>query len=59
MNARRYPRTCDEAFGPYNRSSQCHIEPMGGKSAQRAADIALYVVGVIGIIAAIVFNNYS
>lgn len=28
MNARRYPRTMDEAYGPYHRSSQCSIVPM-------------------------------
>ena len=28
MNTRRYPRTMDQAFGPYHRSSQCPIEPM-------------------------------
>jgi len=28
MNARRYPRTMEGAFGPYHRSSQCPIEPM-------------------------------
>lgn len=59
MNARRYPRTCDEAFGPYQRSSQCHFVPMNdGKPAHHAADWALYIVGVISVIAAIVFNNF-
>jgi hypothetical protein len=59
MNARRYPRTCDEAFGPYQRSSQCHIEPMGGTPKTPAADVALYIVGVIGVVVALVFNNFS
>jgi hypothetical protein len=58
MNARRYPRTMEAAFGPYHRSSQCPIEPMGGK-AQRTADTVLYVVGVLGVIAAICFNNFN
>jgi hypothetical protein len=49
----------DQAFGPYNRSSQCVIEPMPDANKHRAADLALYIVGVIGIVAAIVFNNYS
>lgn len=57
MNARRYPRTMDQAFGPYQRSSQCLIEPMGGKAKTRAADVALYIVGVIGVVVALVFNN--
>jgi hypothetical protein len=60
VNARRFPRTLDEAYGPYHRSSQCHIEPMGGsKPKTRPADVALYIVGVIGVIAAIVFNNFG
>lgn len=59
MNARRYPRTCDEAFGPYQRSSQCHFVPMVDRKPHRAADIALYIVGLIGVVAAIVFNNFG
>jgi hypothetical protein len=48
----------EAAFGPYHRSSQCPIEPMGGK-VQRTADTVLYVVGVLGVIAAICFNNFN
>lgn len=57
MNARRYPRTMDEAYGPYHRSSVCPIQPM--ESDHRKADIALYIVGVICVVVAILFNNYS
>jgi hypothetical protein len=57
MNARRYPRTMDQAFGPYNRSSQCVIEPM--QADHRKADTVLYIVGVICVVVAIVFNNYG
>jgi hypothetical protein len=59
VNARRYPRTTDEAFGPYQRSSQCVIEPMPDANKHRAADLALYIAGVIGVIAAIVYNNFG
>lgn len=57
----RFPRDLESAFGPYQRSSQCVIEPMPDtrEKARRAADIALYVVGVLGVIAAIVFNNFN
>lgn len=60
MNTRRYPRTCDEAFGPYQRSSQCPIEPM--PEPQSAFDRALpvvYAACLVGFIAALVFNNWS
>jgi hypothetical protein len=36
MNTRRYPRTLDQAFGPYNRSSQCEIVPMPSPRMHRA-----------------------
>jgi hypothetical protein len=49
VNTRRYPRTCDEAFGPYNRSSQCVIEPIPSAATARC-DIALYVVFVIALV---------
>jgi hypothetical protein len=49
MNARRYPRTCDEAFGPYNRSSQCRIEPMEADRIP-SYDLALYLVAVLALI---------
>jgi len=49
LNARRYPRTCDEAFGPYNRSSQCVIEPMATPSTPRH-EIALYVAAVLALV---------
>lgn len=49
MNTRRFPRTCDEAFGPYNRSSQCVIHPMPSPVTPRH-DIALYVIAVIALV---------
>lgn len=49
MNTRRYPRTMDQAFGPYNRSSQCVVESMPDDK-HRAADLALYIVAVLAVI---------
>lgn len=60
MNTRRYPRSCDEAFGPYNRSSQCEIEPMPDappSSFDRSLPY-LYVVALIGVAMALYFNNF-
>lgn len=60
MSHLRFPRTMDEAFGAYQRSSQCVIEPMpDARNKHSAADIALYIVGLIGLIAAIAFNNFN
>ena len=53
MNARRYPRTCDEAFGPYQRSSQCPIQPMdepmhrGDVLVIKASSLCAFVLVVI------------
>lgn len=49
MNTRTFPRTLDEAFGPYQRSSQCVIEPMPEPRTPRY-DVALYIVAVIAVI---------
>ena len=32
---------------------------MDGKAKTRPADVALYIVGVIGVVVALVFNNYG
>jgi hypothetical protein len=45
MNTRCYPRTCDEAFGAYQRSSQCEIVPMASSSTP-PHEWALYIVAV-------------
>jgi hypothetical protein len=58
MKARRYPRTTDEAFGPYNRSSQCEFVPMPDeRDGPTAADFALYIVAVIAIFVVIKFGD--
>jgi len=46
MNARRFPRTMDEAYGPYNRSSQCEIVPMGGHEVPHPADVLVVKVSL-------------
>ncbi|GER21297.1 hypothetical protein [Variovorax boronicumulans] len=58
MNTRRYPRTTDEAFGPYNRSSQCVIVPMpDDRDGPTAADFALYIAAVIALFVVIKFDD--
>ena len=51
MNSRKFPRTMDSAFGPYNRSSQCVIYPMRSKphegSIARVLVIAVVVFALI------------
>jgi hypothetical protein len=49
MNARRYPRTLDEAYGPYHRSSVCRIQPMTPDRIP-SFDLALYLVAVLALI---------
>ncbi|RYE43934.1 MAG: hypothetical protein EOP24_26150 [Hyphomicrobiales bacterium] len=56
MNARRYPRTMDEAYGPYNRSSQCEIVPMDG-NAPHPADVLVVKVSLWCLVAlAVIFT---
>ena len=51
MNTRRYPRTTDEAFGPYNRSSQCEIVPMDDPVRDfTAVDWCIYILFVVALI---------
>jgi len=52
------PRTLAQAFGDTNAGGV--IVPMADpQPSHRAADKALYVVGVIGIAVALIFNNWS
>lgn len=46
MHTRKFPRTMDEAFGPFNRSSVCQIVPMAGARVP-VRSIALYVGAVV------------
>jgi hypothetical protein len=52
------PRTLEQAFGPAAVGGVIVPlpEPM---NPHRAADRALYVVGLLGIAAALVFNNFQ
>lgn len=51
MNTRRYPRTSDEAFGPYNRSSQCEFVPMDDPvSDYTVVDWCIYVLFALALI---------
>jgi hypothetical protein len=51
------PRTLEQAFG---RAAGGVIVPMADpQPAHRAADVVLYVVGVIGIAVALAFNNWE
>ena len=55
MNARKYPRTMQQAFGPYTDD---RLHPMPDpKRTHEAADIALYIVAVLAILAVIHFAN--
>jgi hypothetical protein len=38
MNTRRYPRTMESAFGPYQRSSQCDIVPLPSARSEHRAN---------------------
>lgn len=44
---RRYARDMEGAFGPYHRSSQCHIEPMADARAHQ--DKYLYIVSAAAL----------
>ena len=59
MNTRRYPRTCDEAFGPYNRSSQCEIEPMRDPHMHQADRVVVAASFIAGLaLVAIIATDY-
>lgn len=53
MNTRRYPRTLQEAFGPYT-SNELH--PMRDTRKTPAHEIALYVVALAAVVAVIFLN---
>jgi len=46
MHTRKFPRTVEEAFGPFNRSSACRIVPMASTRVS-VRSIALYVGAVL------------
>lgn len=49
---RKYPRTLQEAFGPYASGP---IHPMPEPRSRRRADWALYLIAVIGIAVVVVW----
>lgn len=55
MNIRRYPRTMQQAFGPYT-DNRLHPMPEP-KRSHEAADIALYIVALIALLVVIHFAN--
>jgi hypothetical protein len=57
MNARRFPRTMEGAFGPYHRSSQCPIQPMPDR--MHPADVIVTVASVAAVIALSVIFTYE
>ena len=57
MNARKFPRSLDQAFGPYHRSSQCPIEPMPDR--MHPADWLVVKWGAICIVALVVILTWE
>ena len=51
MNPRRYPRTLQEAFGPYASGP---IHPMREPRSRHRQDWCLYVVAVVALIVIVV-----
>lgn len=54
MNTRRYPRTLQEAFGPY---TDHNIQPMREPRGRHRQDWALYVVAVVALVAIVIFKH--
>lgn len=49
MNARRYPRTVQEAFGPYTSRDVCPMPDPRGSRTERVAGVVLAVlIGIFG-----------
>lgn len=53
MNTRRYPRTLQQAFGPYTDNT---LHPMPEPRARRRQDWVLYLVAVAAVTAILIFN---
>jgi len=47
MNARRHPRTLQQAFGPYTDST---LHPMRDNRKVPAHEVALYLVAVVAVV---------
>ena len=57
MNARRYPRTMEGAFGPYHRSSVCPIEPMPDR--MHRDDVIVIVASVVAALSLLAIFTYE
>jgi hypothetical protein len=57
MNTRCYPRTLEQAFGPYHRSSVCPVEPM--PEPMHADDKVVILASLAALIALIVIFTYE
>lgn len=53
MNTRRYPRTLQQAFGPYTSND---LQPMRDTRKVPAHEVALYVVAVLAVTAILIFQ---
>lgn len=59
-DSRKPTARCLEQLQGNQRSSTAEIVPMADPApSYRRADLALYIVGVIGTVAALVFNNFK
>jgi hypothetical protein len=47
VNTRRYPRTLQEAFGPYTSRE---VHPMPEQRKTPAHEVALYLVAVVAVV---------
>jgi hypothetical protein len=52
MNARRFPRSMTEAFGPHTDDT---LHPMPDQRKTPAHEVALYVVAVLAVAAILIF----
>lgn len=53
MNTRRYPRTLQQAFGPYTDNT---LHPMREPRTRHAQDWLLYAVAVVAVAAILIFQ---
>ena len=52
MNTRRYPRTMQQAFGPYTTDE---LHPMRDTRKVPAHEVVLYIVAVIAVAVMVIF----
>lgn len=54
MNTRRYPRTLQEAFGPYTSND---LQPMREPRGRHMQDWLLYIVALVALAAIGIFTH--